>query len=101
MYCTHCGTQAQENDQYCRSCGHATAAGAAPHASASPPPRRLRRLVDRKKIAGVCAGLAEYLDADITLIRLITVLAVIFSGGVVLVGYIIAWAVMPAERAGV
>jgi phage shock protein C len=100
MYCTHCGTQTQDNDQFCRNCGHAVAGDAAFRSSAGSSPKRLRRLLDNKKIAGVCAGLAEYLDADITLIRLIMVLAAIFSGGVVVIAYIIAWAVMPAERSG-
>ncbi len=33
-----------------------------------------------KKIAGVCGGLAEYLNVDATIIRLIAVLIIIFTG---------------------
>ena len=37
------------------------------------PPRRLRRIISQKKIAGVCAGFAEYFDTDLTLMRVIWV----------------------------
>ncbi len=33
-----------------------------------------------KKIAGVCGGLAEYFNADSTIIRLIAVLIIVFTG---------------------
>jgi phage shock protein C len=48
------------------------------------------------KLAGVCAGFAEYLDWDVTLVRLLWAILTLFSGcfpGVV--GYIICWIVMP------
>ena len=47
-----------------------------------------------KKIAGVCAGLAEYLDIDSTIIRLIWLCAVLFAGTGLLL-YIIAALVIP------
>ena len=47
-------------------------------------------------IAGVCGGLAEYLDTDPTLIRVIWALLVLFAGtGVVL--YLILWVIMPPD----
>jgi len=49
-----------------------------------------------KKVAGVIGGLGEYFDVDPTLIRLVWILVVIFTGifpGVIV--YIIAWIVMP------
>ena len=49
-----------------------------------------------KKIAGVCGGLAEYFQVDPTIVRLATVvLALITAIGPVLVGYLIAWIVIP------
>ena len=47
-----------------------------------------------KKICGVCGGLAEYLNVDATIIRLIWVLAVLFAG-CGLLAYIIAALVIP------
>jgi phage shock protein C len=51
-----------------------------------------------KLIAGVCAGLAEWLGWDVTVIRLLYVLVSILSAGFpgILV-YIIMWIVMPLE----
>lgn len=63
------------------------------------PTRVLRRLPDQGQIAGVCAGLARYLDIDVTLMRVaFVILAVITGGGMVLV-YLVLALVMPPERA--
>ena len=49
------------------------------------------------RVAGVCAGIAQYLDADVTLIRLVWVVLSIVPGCFVggLIAYIAAWAIMP------
>ena len=47
-----------------------------------------------KKIFGVCGGIAEYLNTDSTVIRLLAVLLAVFAGSGVLV-YIIAAFIMP------
>jgi phage shock protein C len=59
--------------------------------------RKLYRRSTRGRIAGVCAGIAEYLEADVTLVRLVWVILSIVPGGFIggLVAYIAAWAVMP------
>jgi phage shock protein PspC (stress-responsive transcriptional regulator) len=59
--------------------------------------RRLVRRSTAGRIAGVCAGIAEYLDTDVTLVRLAWVVLSIVPGGVVggLVAYLAAWIVMP------
>lgn len=33
--------------------------------------KKLYRVTDNKKIAGVCGGVAEYLDLDVTIVRLV------------------------------
>nr|WP_320118580.1 PspC domain-containing protein [uncultured Marinifilum sp.] len=49
-----------------------------------------------KMVAGVCAGIAEYLGIDITLVRVLYVLISLFSAGFPgLLVYIILWFVMP------
>ena len=48
-------------------------------------------------IAGVCAGIGEYLGLDPTVIRLLWVLLTFFSGGVGVLAYIIAWIIIPEK----
>ena len=47
-----------------------------------------------KKLCGVCGGIAEYLNIDSTVVRLILVLALLCAGSGLL-AYIIAALVMP------
>lgn len=56
--------------------------------------KRLYKIEDGKKIAGVCGGLAEYLNIDPTLIRLAWALFCL-AGGSGLIVYIVAALVMP------
>jgi len=46
------------------------------------------------KILGVCAGLAEYLDVDVTIIRIAFVFSVIFAG-IGIIPYLILALIMP------
>jgi len=65
--------------------------------------RRLVRRPAEGKIGGVCAGLAEYFDADVALVRATWVVLSIWPGAIVLgvVAYIAAWILMPrAETSG-
>ncbi|RSJ92835.1 DNA-binding transcriptional activator PspC [Streptococcus mitis] len=56
--------------------------------------KRLMRSGRDQKIAGVCAGVAHYLDMDPTIVRVIWgVLA--FCYGVGIVAYIILWIIAP------
>lgn len=61
--------------------------------------KRLYRSVKDQKIAGVCGGIAEYFDIDSTIVRLLLVIFVLL-GGSGIIGYIIAWIVVPEEPAG-
>jgi len=58
--------------------------------------KKLHRSRENAMIAGVCAGLAEYFDVDLSLVRLITVL-LIFPGGFSIWAYIIAWIIVPQK----
>ena len=63
------------------------------------PPKRLTRSRNDRMLAGICGGLANYLDVDPTIIRLIFALATFFT--VVFPGiliYLIMWVVVPKER---
>ncbi len=57
--------------------------------------RQLRRLPDRGVIAGVCAGIAERLNVDVLLIRIMAVVLTIGSGGLGAIFYVAAWLVIP------
>lgn len=47
-------------------------------------------------LGGVCAGLAEYFDIDVTLVRILFVVAVIAPIPAV-IPYLIMWAIMPVK----
>ena len=60
-----------------------------------------KKLVRSKKnriIAGVCAGVGQYLDVDPTLVRLLWVILTLFSAGAGILGYIIAWIIIPEKK---
>jgi phage shock protein C len=97
MFCTQCGTKLDETARYCISCGKPVdAVPHLPYADAAPP-RKLRRIRADKKIAGVCAGFAEYFDMDVTLMRLIWVALTLLPPAVGLIAYVVAWIVLPAS----
>ncbi|SNX55116.1 PspC domain-containing protein [Thermoanaerobacterium sp. RBIITD] len=56
--------------------------------------KRLYRSKTQAVLGGVCGGIAEYFDVDVTIIRLIWVLAALM-GGTGLLFYIIAWVIIP------
>lgn len=57
-------------------------------------PKRLKRSISDKMIAGVCGGLAEYFEIDSTLIRLVFAFAAVFAGTGVL-AYLVMWIIVP------
>ena len=60
--------------------------------------RKLYRPRLDRKIAGVCSGLANYLNIDDTVIRLICIFLLIFTGIIPLtLVYLIAMLVIPEE----
>ena len=60
-------------------------------------PKRLVRKPASGRLGGVCAGIADYLDTDVTLVRLLWVILSIVPGGFIggLIGYLAAWIIMP------
>lgn len=58
--------------------------------------QQLMRSESDKMIAGVCGGLASYLNIDPTLVRLAFVV-LLFASGVGLAIYLILWVVMPSD----
>ena len=60
------------------------------------PPRRLERSKANRILGGVCAGVANYLNMDPTLVRVLTVVVSLFTGVPVIL-YFIALFVVPEE----
>jgi len=65
-------------------------------------PRLLRSVADRQ-IAGVCGGLAEYLEVDSTVVRIVTVVLSVYPGAIIggVIAYAIGWMVIPESQAPV
>jgi phage shock protein C len=90
MYCNYCGKVIQDDANCCAYCGTRVGSVAAR--------KRLMRPRVGRKIAGVCAGFAEYFDIDVTVVRLVWLIVAIMTG-VGFLAYPIAWIVMPEEPA--
>lgn len=88
MYCNYCGKVIQDDSNLCAYCGKRVGAVAAR--------RRLMRPRQGRKLAGVCLGFAEYFDLDVTLVRLVWLVASVMTG-IGILSYPIAWIVMPDE----
>lgn len=92
MMCPNCRREIADYSNFCYFCG-----GRQPRASSVPGAhKRLLRSSTDSKIAGVCGGVAEYLEADSTIVRLIWVIVWVFTGLIPgAVAYAIAWVLMP------
>jgi phage shock protein PspC (stress-responsive transcriptional regulator) len=58
------------------------------------------RSINDRKIAGVCAGVADYFDLDTILVRVLWAVAVLCAGTGLLL-YIILWIVVPEGYTGI
>ena len=57
--------------------------------------KKLYRSNKDKKLAGVCAGLAEYINIDTTIVRLLWALFAVFGAGIIV--YIICALIIPEK----
>ena len=90
MFCPQCGKEYSQQVNFCCHCGTALSVPASTNA------KKLTRSRTDKKIAGVCGGFANYFELDVTVVRILW-LMLAFFGGWGIIGYIIAWIVMPEE----
>jgi phage shock protein C len=90
MYCNACGKTIAEDGRYCSHCGNVV--------GIPPTAKKLMRSRADRKIAGVCSGLAQYLDLDTSLVRIlwffITLACGIFPG---IIAYVLGWIIIPEE----
>src|SRR6202162_4108048 len=93
MFFIKCGREIAESSNYCSSCG-ALQRQRNLH-------KQLTLSATDKKLAGVCGGIAEYLDVDPTIVRLIWVALSVVPGGFVggALAYFLAWIIIPKAPA--
>jgi phage shock protein C len=92
MTCASCQKDIAAGSKFCYSCG-----AKQPETPASAPPpdyyaarKRFVRSTNDRKVAGVCAGVADYFDMDPTLVRILWALATLIPGPNV-IAYIVIW----------
>lgn len=59
--------------------------------------KKLFRNEHDKMIAGVASGLADYLQVEVTIVRLLFVLSAIFLAGAGLIAYFVMWIILPVH----
>ena len=57
--------------------------------------KQLTRTPDDKWIAGVCGGVADHFGIDATIVRVVLVVCTLLGAGSLVIGYLVAWALMP------
>ncbi len=101
MICPNCQKDIAIGSRFCYNCGAKQAETPPPGLSpATGGKKKLMRSSTDKKIAGVCAGLADYFDLDPTIVRVVWLLAVLCAGTGLLL-YVILWIVLPLAPAGI
>ncbi len=80
----HSASSSRRSSQEAEEAGHAR-------------PSRLYRSLTNRSIAGVCGGVADYLGCDVTLLRLLTLLLILF-GGLSIWVYVVLWIIIPEEQ---
>ena len=94
MTCRHYQQSLPADSNFCPACGTDQR-----QPTALPPfdPRQLRRSATKRKFAGVCGGIAEYVDIEVTIVRLIWVIVSIVPGAIFggIAVYLLAWLIMP------
>lgn len=65
------------------------------------PSQRLERIPTQGKLAGVCAGIAVYLQTDVVLVRAVWILLSLVPGALIggVLAYAAAWLLMPVSDA--
>ncbi len=61
--------------------------------------KKLYRNSKERKVLGVCAGVADYLEIDVTIVRIVTVLCMLIPGSVVVIPYFIAYFILDDKPA--
>ena len=99
MYCPKCGKATDASVKFCPNCGAQIGQGyvpqGPPYAAGAYPQGKLVRPQHPRMIAGVCAAFALQYGWDLTLVRVLTAVAAVFTSGGVGLAYIVAWVLIP------
>lgn len=106
MLCANCQKDIPAGSNFCCNCGTKQPDASQPpytapaYSAYAPPRRRIVRSINDRKLAGVCAGVADYFDLDPMLVRVLWLLLVLFAGTGV-VAYFVCWFLFPEGYTGV
>ncbi|HWN06808.1 MAG TPA: PspC domain-containing protein [Steroidobacteraceae bacterium] len=78
--------------------GSATGPGAATAPRETSGPKRLYLVREGEMVAGVCNGLAAYFGIDPTIVRLVFVVLLFLSGGLIAIAYLVLMFVVPTAK---
>jgi len=87
--CPYCAEEIRAEAVKCRYCGS--------FLDGSLLSRTWHRSRRGRRIAGVCAGLADEFGISVTVLRLSFLLGTLLGGGIGLVVYVVLWVVMPVR----
>ncbi len=90
--CPYCAEEIRIEAVKCRFCGSFVSG----HALT----RTWYRSHEHKRIAGVCAGLAQEFGISVTVVRLAFLLGTLIGGGIGIVVYLVLWVAMPYRPSG-
>ena len=92
VFCQNCGAALHGSARFCSSCG--AAIPAVPFVEARP----LVRPILGRKVAGVCIAISQAYGWDLALVRILTVVGLFCSGGLVAIAYLAGWIGIPEEQ---
>ena len=88
-----------EPEQFEEDKGHEQTEYTKPDAIIYPKSRkRFFRDIDKRVLGGVCAGIANYFNIDVLLVRIIALLLVPFTSGAIILIYAVLWIALPPAR---
>lgn len=104
MICPQCGTENAATARFCGKCGREL--DVQPQQPTQQDvyqrePKKFVRCADDKQLGGVCSGFARYIDADVSLVRILTVVSFLISASVTFWAYILCWIIVPEEQCGI
>ena len=91
FYCQQCGNGLPASAHFCSNCGSPTAV------SQFAPGRPLVRPRVGRQIAGVCLAVSRSYGWDVSVVRIVSVLTLFFSSGLIGIAYVAAWIGIPEE----
>jgi phage shock protein C len=91
--CPYCAEEIQDEAIKCRYCGSDLRASSLTSWAG----KRLYRSQRDRKLAGICAGLADYLDIDPVLVRVAWVVLAFLSAGIAILLYCVLIFIIPNQ----